>query len=87
MTMGLFTAIVTWPLAPVRGVVALAEVIAQRVDQEMNNPAAVRRQLEDLEEARKRGEVSADEEQEAQDAIIEAMITPAATEKAPPKDG
>jgi len=83
---GLFTAIVTWPLAPVRGVISLAEVIQQRVDQEMNNPAATRRQLEELEEARERGEVSAEEEEQAQDAIIEAAIAPDVDQKAPSKD-
>ena len=83
---GLFTAIVTWPLAPVRGVISLAEVIQQRVDQEMNNPAATRRQLEELEEARERGEVSAEEEKQAQDAIIEAAIAPDVDQKAPSKD-
>ena len=83
---GLFTAIVTWPLAPVRGVISLAEVIQQRVDQEMNNPAATRRQLEELEEASERGEVSAEEEEQAQDAVIEAAIAPGADQKAPSKD-
>jgi len=83
---GLFTAIVTWPLAPVRVVVSLAEIIQQRVDQEMNNPAATRRQLEELEEARERGDVSAEEEEQAQDAIIEAAIAPGADQKAPSKD-
>ena len=83
---GLFTAIVTWPLAPVRVVVNLAEIIQQRVDQEMNNPATTRRQLEELEEARERGEVSAEEEEQAQDAIIEAAIAPGADQKAPSKD-
>jgi hypothetical protein len=83
---GLFTAIVTWPLAPVRVVVSLAEIIQQRVDQEMNNPATTRRQLEELEEARERGEVSAEEEEQAQDAIIEAAIAPGADQKAPSKD-
>jgi Gas vesicle protein G len=83
---GLFTAIVTWPLAPVRGVVSLAELIQRRVDQEINNPATTRKQLEELEEARERGEVSAEEEQEAQDEIIEARIAPGTNQKAPPKD-
>jgi hypothetical protein len=84
---GLFTAIVTWPLAPVRGVVSLAELIQRRVDQEMNNPATTRRQLEELEEARERGEISREEENRAQDEIIEKRIQPGAARSAPPKDG
>ena len=83
---GLFTAIVTFPLAPVRGVISLAELIQRRVDQEMNNPATTRKQLEELEEARERGEISPEEEDQAQDEIIQARITPGAARKAPPKD-
>jgi hypothetical protein len=84
---GLFTAIVTLPLAPVRAVVSLAEIIQRRVDQEMNNPAAIRKQLEDLEEAREHGEISREEEDWAQDEIIEARLTPRAARNARPKDG
>jgi cytochrome c-type biogenesis protein CcmH/NrfG len=84
---GFFTAIVTWPLAPVRGVVSLAELIQRRVDQEMNNPATTRKQLEELEEARERGEITREEENRAQDEIIEARITPGAASSAPSKDG
>jgi hypothetical protein len=85
--MGLMSAIVTFPLAPVRGVVSLAELIQRRVEQEMNNPATTRKQLEDLEEARERGEISPEEEDRAQDEIIQARITPGATRNAPLKDG
>jgi cytochrome c-type biogenesis protein CcmH/NrfG len=84
---GLFTAIVTFPLAPVRGVISLAELIQRRVDQEMNDPAIARKQLEELEEARERGEISRDEEIRAQDKIIQQRITPGAARNAPPKDG
>jgi hypothetical protein len=81
--MGLFTSLVTWPLAPVRGVVALAELIERRADQELRNPATTRRQLEELEEARERGELSPEEEDEAQDEILEATIAKGMREKTP----
>jgi hypothetical protein len=74
--MGFFTEILLLPLAPVRGVVKLAEVIQQRVDQELNNPARTRRQLEELDEKRARGEISPKEEREAQQAILETKIAP-----------
>ncbi|BBX66679.1 gas vesicle protein GvpG [Mycolicibacterium psychrotolerans] len=79
--MGLLSAILMAPLAPVRGVVALAEVIQRQVEQEMNNPANTRRQLEDLEEARERGEITPAEEQEAQQQILEARIEPTAADE------
>jgi cytochrome c-type biogenesis protein CcmH/NrfG len=75
--MGIFSAIAGLPLAPVRGVVALAEVIARQVDQELNNPAMTRRQLEELEQARERGEISAEEESEAQEEILQTRLRPA----------
>jgi hypothetical protein len=74
--MGLFTGILLLPLAPVRGVVKLAEVIQRRVDQELNNPARTRTQLEELDEKRARGEISHKEEREAQKAILETKIAP-----------
>jgi hypothetical protein len=84
--MGVLSAVLLLPLAPIRGVVALAEVIQRRVDQELNDPATTRRQLEALEEARERGEISPEEEDEAQDEILQARIRPRVARKAPPKD-
>jgi len=80
----LFSGIAKLPLAPVRGVVALAEVIARQVEQEMHNPANTRRQLEALEEARERGEITADEEREMQQQILETRVAPKAENDAPP---
>ena len=75
--MGLFSAIAKLPLAPVYGVMSLAEVIQRQVEQEMHNPANTRRQLEALEEARAHGDISPDEEREAQKEILETRVTPA----------
>jgi hypothetical protein len=85
--MGLWSGIAMLPLAPVRGVVRLAEVIQQQVDQELHNPARTRRQLEDLEEARERGEISADEEKQGQKQILETRVKPGTPETPPPEEG
>ena len=74
--MGLFTEMLLLPLAPVRGVVKLGEVIQQHVEQELNNPATTRRQLEELEEKRRRGEISAEEEKKGQQAILSTKMAP-----------
>lgn len=74
--MGLFTGMLLLPLAPVRGVVKLAEVIQEQVEQEANNPARTRRQLEELEEQRERGEISAEEEKDAQSQILQTKVAP-----------
>jgi hypothetical protein len=74
--MGIFSAIVLWPLAPVKGVIALGEVLQRQAEEELHNPANTRRQLEELQEARERGEISADEERAAQERILETRIAP-----------
>nr|WP_043777864.1 gas vesicle protein GvpG [Rhodococcus sp. JVH1] len=65
--------IVTLPLAPVRGVISLAELIQRQVEEELHDPASARRALEELDEARERGEISAEEEEQAQQAILDRM--------------
>ncbi|QSE95105.1 gas vesicle protein GvpG [Rhodococcus pseudokoreensis] len=71
--MGLLSFIATLPLAPVRGVISLAELIQRQVEEELHNPASARRALEELEDARAAGEISAEEEEEAQQAILDRM--------------
>ncbi len=85
--MGLLSGIVMLPLAPVRGVVRLAEVIQRQVEQEMRNPASTRRQLEQLEEARERGEISANEERQLQQQILQARVKPRAPETPSHEEG
>jgi hypothetical protein len=84
---GLFSSLVTWPLAPVRGVMALGELIQRRVDEELHDPARTRRQLEDLEEARSRGEITAEQEHQAQEQILKDRISPGAVDNTPHEDG
>jgi len=84
---GLFSSLVTWPLAPVRGVVSLGELIQRRVNQELNDPARTRRQLEELEEARRRGEITPEQERQAQEQILTTRISPGSAHNTPQKDG
>ena len=74
--MGFFSAIVLSPLAPVRGVIWLGNVIQRQVDQQLHDPATTRRQLEALQEARERDEITAEEEKQAQQQILQARMTP-----------
>jgi Gas vesicle protein G len=85
--MGLLSGIAKLPVAPVRGVIWLGEVIQRQVDQELHNPARTRRQLEELEEARERGEISADEEKQVQKQILETRVKPGTAETPPPEEG
>lgn len=74
--MGLISLIFGLPLAPLRGVIALGEVIQERVNQELADPATARRDLEAASEARAAGEISADEEVEVQRKVLGRMTGP-----------
>lgn len=71
--MGLFSTILTLPLAPVRLVVRFGELIQERVEQQLNDPAMVRRQLERIDDARAAGEITAEEQSEAEAAVLRPM--------------
>jgi hypothetical protein len=61
------------PLAPVRGVVALAEVLLEQAEGELRLQA--RRELEELEEKVAAGELSEEEANEARERITERLIS------------
>ncbi|WP_019814835.1 gas vesicle protein GvpG [Saccharomonospora saliphila] len=74
--MGLVTMILGLPLAPVRGVVSLAETVRDQVERERSDPTTVRHELEEAERARAEGEISAEEEAEIQrDALARLRST------------
>ena len=85
--MGILSAIVLWPLAPVKGVIALGEVLQRQAEEELYSPANTRRQLEELQEARERGEISAEEEKEAQERILQTRLAPKGPPAASPEGG
>ncbi len=68
--MGFFTELLLLPLAPVRGVVWVAEKIEDQVDHQMNDPAVIRAQIDDLDAAHERGEISDEERDEQQDVLL-----------------
>ena len=72
--MSLFTLPFKLPLLPLRGVVKLGEVIQDRALQELHDPAAVRRQLEAVEEAQRAGKLSPEEAAEAEQHAISRVI-------------
>ena len=74
--MGVLSTIFGLPFAPVRAVISLGELIKRRVDEEMTAPASVRRELERAEEARAAGEISATEEAEAQQQVLDRLQVP-----------
>jgi hypothetical protein len=59
--MGIFTGLLTLPLAPVRGVVWLAEQIQDYAEEQYYDPANIRAELERVDEARRSGELTEQE--------------------------
>jgi phage portal protein BeeE len=73
--MGLLFTLLTLPYAPVRAVTALARVLQEQAEQELYSPAGVRRRLEALDEAVARGELTPEEREDAEQAVLEQVMT------------
>jgi Gas vesicle protein G len=68
--MDLVSEIVVLPLAPLRALLAVARILEEEAEQERNDPARVRREIEDIEAAQSRREISDEAaEQEKRDAV------------------
>jgi hypothetical protein len=56
--MDLLTLLFRLPLMPLRGFIQLAEILHDQAERELRDPASVRRQLEEAQEAHISGEMS-----------------------------
>lgn len=75
--MGLVTGLLTLPIAPVRAVVWLGEVVQAQVDTQTRDPAAMRRQVEEIEERERAGELSPDDARQQEQAVLDRAVVPA----------
>ena len=73
--MGLFTGLLLLPLAPVRGTAWLAERVQEVAEEELYDESAIQAQLMELEAAREAGEIDEEEAEQAEDALLERLIT------------
>lgn len=71
---GLFTGLLTLPLAPVRGVVWLAEQIEREADRQWRDPASVRRQIAEVDAAFEAGQLTAAERDDLQDDLVARLL-------------
>ena len=71
--MGLISALVTLPLAPVRGVVWIGEQIAEEADRQLDEESRIRRELGRLELELELGNISNVEFEQREDALIEEL--------------
>jgi hypothetical protein len=71
--MGLFTGLLTLPLAPVRGVVWIAEQVMEEMERELYDEDSIRRELVQLELDFDDGLIDEEERQVREDALLERM--------------
>jgi Gas vesicle protein G len=71
--MGLFTGLLTLPLAPIRGTMWIAEQLAEQAARELDEGRTVRRQLADAELRYEHGELTVEELEQIEDELLERL--------------
>jgi hypothetical protein len=74
--MGLFTGLLLLPLAPVRGVGWLSNVLLDAADRELYDPAVIRARLAALNRAYDDGEIDDDSFEREEDRLLDLLETP-----------
>lgn len=72
--MGLLTGLLTLPLAPVRGTIAVADQVLQQAEDHYYDPARIRAELEHVARLRESGELSDDDATSWEDELIERLM-------------
>jgi Gas vesicle protein G len=85
--MGLFTGLVTLPLAPVRGVVWIAEQVMEEMERELYDEDSIRRDLVQLELDFEDGLIDEGERQVREDALLERLAVGAYQQDEEETDG
>jgi hypothetical protein len=71
--MGLLTGLLTLPLAPVRGTMWIAERLLDEVERELDDPRTIEAQLLEAEERFERGEITQEEFEVLEDALMRRL--------------
>lgn len=71
--MGLFTGLLTLPLAPARGVAWIAQQLDEQAREQMYGPDSIRRQLAELEAELDAGTISEAEFEEAEELLLDRL--------------
>jgi hypothetical protein len=74
---GLIKELVLLPVAPLRFTVWVADQVAQEAERQQFSPGARVQQLEEVEEAREKGELDEEEAADIEGEIIEQHVSPA----------
>ncbi len=71
--MGLFTALATLPLAPVRGVAWVAEQVAEEADRQLYDEGSIRREMLQLELDYEDGKIDLQERERQEEELLERL--------------
>lgn len=72
--MGLITQLLTLPIAPVRGVVWVAEQIREEAESQYFDPAAIQAALEDVDARREAGLLTEEEAAELEEVLVQRLM-------------
>jgi chorismate mutase len=72
--MGLITGLLTLPLAPLRGTIAIAEQVRLQAEREFYDPARIRRQLERIDQLRASGDLTDEEAEAMENELVERLL-------------
>ncbi|WEV78835.1 gas vesicle protein GvpG [Janibacter cremeus] len=72
--MGLIKEVLLLPAAPLRGTVWVAERVLEKAEEDYYNPGLIRREIEQVDQLRRTGEISDEAAEEWEDALIERLI-------------
>ena len=75
--MGLIKELVLLPVAPVRGVMWVAERISEQAERELYSESAGVQRLDDLEQKRERGELGEEEAKRLEEEVIQRQLATA----------
>ncbi len=81
--MGLFTGLLTLPLAPVRGVAWIVEQVVEEADRQLYDEASIRRELLALEIDYDDGKLTEGEREELEEALLARLAVTQARQAAP----
>lgn len=85
--MDLLTLLFRLPLMPLRGFVQLAEILHDQAERELRDPASVRRQLEEAQQARVSGEMSDQDVAQVEGQAVGRLLTQPANTTAKTRRG
>ena len=73
--MGLFSGLLTLPLAPVRGVAWVAEQIQEEAERQWSDPATIQAELTDIEAMRELGEIDEAEADAREEELLQRLLS------------